>query len=120
MVFVKGKAFTVLFLKRPDGSYPARDYLDSLEKRMKAQMVHTISVFADTGELRDPRKGHKVQNEKDLLEFKAYQARIFWAYEPSRIVLLISGLRKPKKRDHLNASDITRARLYLAEVRATH
>ncbi len=45
----------VEFYIMPDGSEPAKDFLNSLDKKMRAKMVRTIGLLRDNGgELREP------------------------------------------------------------------
>lgn len=45
----------MLFYSKEDGTEPAKEFLLSLDKKMRAKMVRTISILADNGpELREP------------------------------------------------------------------
>ena len=41
--------FDVLFYARSDGSEPAREFLDSLDVKMRAKMVRTIDILSQNG-----------------------------------------------------------------------
>ncbi|MCD8047662.1 MAG: type II toxin-antitoxin system RelE/ParE family toxin, partial [Clostridiales bacterium] len=46
---------TVVFYEAPDGTEPAKDFLDSLDVKMRAKMVRTIGLLRENGgELREP------------------------------------------------------------------
>ena len=47
--------FDVLFYDKPDGSEPAKEFLDSLDIKMRAKLVKEIELLAVNGpELREP------------------------------------------------------------------
>lgn len=47
--------FEVLFYDRTDGVEPAKDFIGSLEIKMRAKILRTITIVADNGrDLREP------------------------------------------------------------------
>jgi len=51
--------FEVLFYETEKGEQPAKEFLLSLDKKMRAKMVDTISILQDNGyELREPYSKH--------------------------------------------------------------
>jgi len=45
----------VIFYDAPDGTEPALEFLDSLDRKMRAKMVRTIGLLQENGnELREP------------------------------------------------------------------
>lgn len=47
--------FDILFYDKPDGSEPAKEFLDSLDIKMRAKLVKEIELLAVNGpELREP------------------------------------------------------------------
>lgn len=47
--------FEIIFYDKPDGTEPAKDFLDSLDVKMRAKMVREIELLAANGtELREP------------------------------------------------------------------
>ncbi len=49
----------VIFYDTPNGDEPAREFLDSLDKKMQAKMAQTIAMLRDYGwELRAVFKGY--------------------------------------------------------------
>ena len=51
--------FEVEFYETETGRQPAKDFLLSLDKKMRAKMLHTISILQDNGhELREPYSKH--------------------------------------------------------------
>ena len=51
--------FEVEFYETPNGDQPAKEFLLSLDKKMRAKMADTISILQDNGyELREPYSKH--------------------------------------------------------------
>ena len=47
--------YAVIFYDEADGTEPAKDFILSLDKKMRAKMLRTISLLADNGpDLREP------------------------------------------------------------------
>lgn len=47
--------YEVIFYDKTDGTEPAKDFILSLDKKMRAKMLRTISLLADNGpDLREP------------------------------------------------------------------
>lgn len=47
--------FEIIFYDKTDSSEPAKDFLLSLDKKMRAKMVRMITMLADNGaDLREP------------------------------------------------------------------
>ena len=47
--------FEVLFYDKPDGAEPAKEFLNSLDNKMRAKMVRTVMLLQDNGAaLREP------------------------------------------------------------------
>ena len=41
--------YEVIFYDKTDGTEPAKDFILSLDKKMRAKMLRTISLLADNG-----------------------------------------------------------------------
>jgi len=53
------KKFEVEFYETETGRQPAKEFLLSLDKKMRAKMLHMISILQDNGnELREPYSKH--------------------------------------------------------------
>lgn len=47
--------FEIIFYDKADGTEPAKEFILSLDKKMRAKMLRTITLLADNGpELREP------------------------------------------------------------------
>lgn len=49
------QGFEVIFYEKEDGTEPAKEFILSLNKKMRAKMLRTVKLLADNGpELREP------------------------------------------------------------------
>ena len=49
------EGFEVIFYGKADGTFPARDFILSLEPKMRAKMVRTVELLEHNGiDLREP------------------------------------------------------------------
>ena len=49
------QSFEIIFYDKSDGTEPAKEFLLSLDKKMRAKLLFTIDLLADNGpELREP------------------------------------------------------------------
>lgn len=61
--------FDIIFYDKPDGTEPVKEFLDSLDVKMRAKMIRTIVMLQKNGyELREPYS--KMLNE-GILELRA-------------------------------------------------
>ncbi|MFQ9856763.1 MAG: type II toxin-antitoxin system RelE/ParE family toxin [Ruminococcus callidus] len=61
--------FDIIFYDKPDGTEPVKEFLDSLDVKMRAKMIRTIVILQKNGyELREPYS--KMLNE-GILELRA-------------------------------------------------
>ena len=81
--------FEAEFYERENGEQPAREFLLSLDKKMRAKMLMIIGVLQDNGyELREPYSKHLSEG---IFELRAHRSvRIFPVYSTSS--MLISAL----------------------------
>lgn len=107
--------FEVLFYETPNGTEPAKDFILSLDKKMRAKMLRTVEFLAQNGpELREP-------NSKSLgdgiFELRAKVgsdiSRILYFFFVGRRVVLTNGFIK--KTQKTPASEIEKAKRYRAE-----
>ena len=57
-----------IFYDLPDGSYPAQEFIDSLDIKMQAKMLRTIAFLTDSS--RKPRKPRKRSSTKQSVTKK--------------------------------------------------
>jgi hypothetical protein len=97
---MEGPRFRILALELNDGSCPAEDYLIGLETRSPASHKRMLSVLkhhADSGPIKNKKISRALEGERyqGLLEFKTPQgARLFYAYAPGGITVLLNGCDK--------------------------
>ena len=88
--------FEILFYDRPDGTEPVREFLDSLDVKMRAKMLWTIQLLAINGtELREP---YSKPLEDGIFELRAKVgsdiSRVLYFFVIGRRVILTNGFIK--------------------------
>ncbi|MCD8192363.1 MAG: type II toxin-antitoxin system RelE/ParE family toxin [Oscillospiraceae bacterium] len=105
----------VIFYDTPNGDEPAREFLDSLDKKMQAKMVQTIAMLRDYGwELREP---FSKALESDIFELRAKQGsnitRVMYFFVVGNKAILTHGFIK--KTQKTPPREIERAKRYRKE-----
>ena len=88
--------YKVDFYRYGDGSCPVADYLDSLNQRMRAKVMRTISLLEELGpELREP---HSKPLGDGIFELRAGLGsdamRILYFFTSGRCIVLTNGFNK--------------------------
>lgn len=88
--------FQVIFYDAPNGTLPARDFLDGLDKKMRAKMLHTIAILQEFGvETRPPYSEHL---EDGIFELRAKQgsdiSRVLYFFFVGKKIILTNGFIK--------------------------
>lgn len=92
--------FEVLFYKDEKGAHPAKDFLLSLDTKMRAKITSLIVLLEENGnELREPYSKHLADG---IFELRAIQgsdiARVLYFFYYGRKIILTNGfLKKTKK-----------------------
>ena len=93
--------FEIEFYQLPNGTKPAVEFLDSLDTKMRAKALHSLSILEEFGnQLREP---YSKQLEDGLFEL-----RIKFASDISRLFLFLCGQSYDRyykwicKKDHEN------------------
>ena len=96
--------FKVLFYQKADGSEPVKQFLNSLDKKMRAKMVRTIEALQNNGnDLREPYSKHL---DDGIFELRAKVgtdiSRVLYFFFIGQRVILTNGFIKktqktPKK-----------------------
>ncbi len=107
--------FEVIFYDKPDGTEPAKEFLLSLEPKMRAKMLRTISMLQTNGtELREPLS-KPIGN--GIMELRAKVgsdvSRVLYFFCVDRRIVLTNGF--VKKTAKTPPSEIDRAKRYRAE-----
>lgn len=102
----------VEFYELPDGTEPVRDFLDSLDLKMRAKMFREIDLLVDNGpELRLP---HSRPIEDGIFELRAKQgsdiSRVMYFFFVGRKAILTNGF--VKKTNKTPKSEIILAKEY--------
>lgn len=92
--------FRIAFARDASGAFPASEFLDVLDARKLAQVIHRIKLLANTepGAPRNPELFGVL--EDGIFEIKSFQIRIPFAYAKSErgVILLLSGFLKKKQK----------------------
>ena len=86
----------ILFYDRPDGTEPVKDFLDSLNVKMRAKMLRTILLLAENGtQLREP---YSKPLDEGIFELRAKVgtdiSRVLYFFVVGRQVILTNGFVK--------------------------
>lgn len=92
--------FKIVFYATAKGREPVREFLDSLDKKMRAKMLSVISILQDNGyELREPYSKHISEG---IFELRAKVGSdisrvMYFFYAEGRIVLTHGFIKKTRK-----------------------
>lgn len=111
----ESEPFQVLFYDRPDGKEPAKEFLLSLDKKMRAKMLRTVELLSPNGyALREPLSKPLGDG---IFELRAQVgsdiSRVLYFFFIGRKIILTNGFIK--KTQKTTAADIERAKQYRAE-----
>lgn len=107
--------FDVVFYEAPNGTQPARAFLDSLDDKMRAKMLRTILLLQLNGnDLREPYS--KPLND-GIFELRAKVgsdiSRVLYFFFVGRRIVLTNGFIK--KTQKTPPQEIEKAKLYRAD-----
>lgn len=107
--------FEIIFYDKEDGTEPAKEFLDSLDVKMRAKMLRTIVMLQNNGyELREPYS--KPLND-GILELRAKVgsdiSRVLYFFVVGKKAILTNGFIK--KTQKTPKEEIERAKRYRAE-----
>lgn len=107
--------FEVEFYETTSGNQPAKDFLLSLDKKMRAKMMDTISILQDNGyELRGPYSKHLSEG---IFELRAKVGsditRVLYFFYVDKHIILTNGFIK--KTQKTPPKEIERAKKYRAD-----
>ena len=92
--------FEVEFYEKENGEQPAKDFLLSLDVKMRAKMVNTITILSDNGyELREPYSKHLSEG---IFELRAKVGSditrvLYFFYVDKHIILTNGFIKKTQK-----------------------
>ena len=107
--------FEIEFYEKPDGEQPARDFLMSLDVKMRAKLVSIIAVLEENGnELREPYSKHLSEG---IFELRAKSGtditRVLYFFYVGRHIVLTNGF--VKKSQKTPPGELERAKRYRAD-----
>ena len=107
--------FEVEFYEAASGDQPTREFLLSLDKKMRAKMADTISILQDNGyELREPYSKHLSEG---IFELRAKVGsditRVLYFFYVDQHIILTNGFIK--KTQKTPPREIERAKKYRAD-----
>ena len=102
--------FDIIFYDKPDGTEPVKEFLDSLDVKMRAKMIRTIVMLQKNGyELREPYS--KMLN--DGAKVGSDISRVLYFFIVGKKVVLTNGFIK--KTQKTPKEELERAKQYRAE-----
>lgn len=109
------KKFEIIFYNKENGDEPAKDFLLSLDEKMQAKMLRTISFLAINGfELREP---YSKSLGDGIFELRATQGtnitRVLYFFMVGKNIILTNGF--VKKTQKTPPMEIEQAKEYRAD-----
>lgn len=100
-----GCRFTIEYATLQDGSCPALEFFNGLDRRWQARMYYLYQRLGDTGWMGNEEQFSKVS--ADFYEFKAFQVRLLCYFKPGSRVVVTHGFIK--KRNRMDRNELARA-----------
>lgn len=107
--------YIINFFKKQDGSCPVEEFLDSLDNKMRAQILLAIALLETNGpQLREP---YSKPLGDGIFEIRAKQGNnitrtLYFFYDGKQIILTNGFVKKTQKTP---SAEIQRAKKYRAE-----
>lgn len=107
--------FEIIFYEKNDGTMPAKEFLDSLDVKMRAKMVRTVVMLKCSGhELREP---YSKPLSEGIFELRAKVgsdiSRVLYFFVTGRTAVLTNGFIKKTQKSP--KEEIERAKRYRAD-----
>lgn len=107
--------FEVDFYEKRNGEQPAKEFMLSLDKKLRAKLADTIMILQDNGyELREPYSKHISEG---IFELRAKQGsditRVMYFFYVDRHIILTNGFIK--KTQKTPQSEIEKAKRYRSD-----
>jgi len=109
------RKFEVEFYETPSGDQPVKDFLLSLDKKMRAKMLVMINLLQDNGyELREPYSKHISDGIFELrAKVGSDNTRVLYFFYVEGNIILTNGFIK--KTQKTPSKEISKAKKYRAE-----
>ncbi len=114
MANVGQQPWRIVEYERTRDDFPIRDYLASLDERHARQAATLLAKLAERGNQMRPPDSVAVEAQRNLLELRGHQVRIFYMFLPGRVIVLLDGILK--KQDKIARRDLDRMLAYQREV----
>lgn len=107
--------FEVEFYEKANGEQPAKEFLLSLDKKLRAKLADTIMILQDNGyELREPYSKHISEGIFELrAKLGSDITRVMYFFYVDRHIILTNGFIK--KTQKTPQSEIEKAKRYRAD-----
>ena len=107
--------FEIIFYDKPDGTEPVKEFLDSLDVKMRAKMLRTVLLLAENGtQLREP---YSKPLDDGIFELRAKVgsdiSRVLYFFLIGKKVVLTNGFIK--KTQKTPGAEIEKAKQYRKE-----
>ncbi len=107
--------FEIIFYDKPDGTEPVKEFLDSLDVKMRAKMLRTVLLLAENGtQLREP---YSKPLDDGIFELRAKVgsdiSRVLYFFMIGKKVILTNGF--VKKTQKTPNAEIEKAKQYRKE-----
>ena len=112
--------FDVEFYQLPSGQKPVADFLNSLDKKMRAKALHSIAILEEFGNgLREPHSKPMGDGLFELrIKFSSDISRIFYFFVVDNKIILTNGF--VKKTMKTPKAELDLARKYKADYERRH
>lgn len=112
--------FEVEFYCLPSGEKPVAEFLDGLDKKMRAKALHSIAILEEFGnQLREPHSKPMGEGLFELrIQFASDISRIFYFFVVDNKIILTNGFVKKTIRTPKAQFDL--ARKYKADYERRH
>lgn len=107
--------FEVEFYEKQDGEQPAKDFLLSLDTKMRAKIVNMIAILADNGnDLREPYSKHLSEGIFEIrTKLGSNITRVLYFFYIDKHIILTNGFIKKAQKTPLG--EIDKAKKYRAD-----
>ena len=102
--------FEIIFYDKEDGTEPAKEFILSLDKKMRTKMLRTIEMLQNNGyELREP---YSKLLENGIFELRTKHGsdinRVFYFFIIGQKIILTSGIIKKTAKTPKSAIDLAK------------
>lgn len=102
--------FEIVFYNKPDGSEPVKDFLLSVDDKMRARLLKTIDLLAENGtNLRMPYSEHLVDGIFEIrAQIGSNISRVLYFFVIGRKIVLTNGFVKKTQRTPKNEIELAK------------